>query len=192
MHSTVLKHLIAASALALITIPAVAASAPPKVLQEPIFGMRYEVAKARFEQLPAQAISSCETLVDNQYSRAVWYVYAKAVDSSGRTYYVVNGFEIRLGVPEHLKYDTEGLGVVFFTDRGACTILDIPRQVFNDRIFGNEMSQQTLRQLALDAVRRLQRAFGGPDKLKAELRNQHINGEGLPPELQEALRPYLD
>jgi hypothetical protein len=160
-------------------------------MREPVFGLRYETSKVKFEPLPTQALANCSTLVDNEYSRGVWYVYAQATDVSGRTYYAVNGYEIRDRAPPHLKYDNEGFGVLFFTDRGTCTVLDMPRQVFDDRIFDEEMSQPMLKQLAADVVRRLTRAFGGTDRLRTELRNQHITQDGLSPELLEALGPYL-
>jgi hypothetical protein len=191
MHSTALNRIVAGAVFALASCSALAASSPPRVMREPVFGLRYETAKVKFDPLPAQALANCITLVDNDYSKGVWYVYAQATDVSGRTYYAVNGYEIRNGAPPHLKYDNEGFGVLFFTDRGTCTVLDMPRQVFDDRIFDDEMSQQMLRQLAVDVVLRLIRSFGGADRLRTELRNQHITQEGLSPELLEAVGPYL-
>jgi hypothetical protein len=191
MHSIVLNRIVAGVALALGSCSALASSSPPKVMREPVFGLRYETAKVKFDLLPAQALANCETLIDNDNSKGVWYVYAQATDLSGRTYYAAHGYEIRNGVAPHLKYDNEGFGVLFFTDRGTCTVLDMPRQVFDDRIFDDEMSQPMLKQLAIDVVRRLIRSFGGADRLRTELRNQHVTGEGLSPELLEAVGPYL-
>lgn len=160
-------------------------------MREPVLGLRYETARVKFDPLPAQALADCETLIDNDYSKGVWYVYAQATDASGRIYYAVGGYEIRNNVPPHLKYDNDGFGVLFFTDRGTCTVIDMPRQVFDDRLFDNEMPQSVLKQLAADLVARLARAFGGPDRLRLELRNQHVDPESLSPELREAFKGYF-
>jgi hypothetical protein len=48
-----------------------------------------------------------------------------------------------------------------------------------------------LRELAGDLAARTVRAFGGPDRLRAEIKNQRIDFNSLPQELQEAFAPYF-
>jgi hypothetical protein len=48
-----------------------------------------------------------------------------------------------------------------------------------------------LQQLARDLAARLVRAVGGPEKLRAEIKNQRIDFDKLSPELQEAFKPYF-
>jgi hypothetical protein len=48
-----------------------------------------------------------------------------------------------------------------------------------------------LRELAHDLATRTVRAFGGPDQLRAEIKNQRIDFNSLPQELQEAFAPYF-
>lgn len=165
---------------------------PPRILREPVFGLRYESAKIQFERLPASAISSCPTLADEENSRAVWYVFGQARDSSNKTYYIIGGYEIRESVPyPHQRYETDGLGVVFSIEGSSCTIIDSARQVFDDRLFDDELPQPILKSLAHDVTKRLVRAFGSADRLKTEFANQRIDWQALPPELAQAMQPYL-
>ncbi|TXG00705.1 type VI secretion system tube protein Hcp [Massilia arenae] len=165
---------------------------PPRILREPVFGLRYESAKIGFERLPPSAIASCPTLSDDENGRAVWYVFGKASDSSNRTYYVIGGYEIRTAAPfPHQRYQTDGLGIVFSIEGSMCTIIDSARQVFDDRLFDDELPQPILKLLAHDVTARLVRAFGGADRLETEFANQRIDRDTLPPELAQALQPYL-
>lgn len=191
MHSIVLKRIIAATLLALTSVGALAADPGPRILSEPVLGLRYEAARVKFEPLPAQALANCDSTQDNEWRQSVWFIFAKATDTLGRTYYVTGGYDIRRDAPNHLKYETGGFGAVYFTDRGTCTYIDMARQVFDDRLFNEELPEQVLQSLAADVARRFAKAFGGPEKFRAELRNQHIDKDALPPELLEALKPYF-
>lgn len=191
MHSSVLERIIAAALVAFISPTVLAAEPGPRTLNEPVLGLRYETARVKFDSLPAHALVNCETMQDNEYTDGVWFIYAQATDSSGRTYYISGGYDIRKDAPKHLKYETGGLGAVFFTDRGTCTYIDMARQVFDDRMFDEELPESILKLLADDFAKRLVKAFGGADKLRTELRNQHVDKEALPPELLAALKPYF-
>lgn len=190
MLSTALNRILASTALAFVSVTASAADAMPPILTEPVFGLRYETARVKFDPLPLQAIANCESLADDGNRQSIWYVYGEARDASGRTYYVTGGYDIRKDAPPHLKYETGDSGLIFFTDRGKCTPLDAPRETFNARLFDDEMSPPVLKQLALDVVRRLERAYGGPERLQRELRSQHIDLNYLPPELDDAMKSY--
>jgi hypothetical protein len=48
-----------------------------------------------------------------------------------------------------------------------------------------------LRELARDLVVQTVRASGGPDRLRAEIKNQRIDFDALPPDIQRAFRPYF-
>jgi hypothetical protein len=48
-----------------------------------------------------------------------------------------------------------------------------------------------LKALALDLAARTVKAFGGADRLRAEIQNQRIDFNKLSPELQEAFKPYF-
>jgi hypothetical protein len=188
MHSIALKRIITA-ALLVSTCSALAAERGPRVLTEPVLGLRYETARVKFDPLPAHALANCETMRDNEYGKGVWFINAQATDSSGRTYYVIGGYEFSTDTPG--RYETGGLGAVFFIDRGSCTYIDMARAVFEDRLFNEELPASVLKLLADDVAKRLVKAFGGPDKLRTELRNQHIDKDALPPELLVALKPYF-
>jgi hypothetical protein len=54
-----------------------------------------------------------------------------------------------------------------------------------------EVPLPILRHLARDLAARLVRAVGGPDRLRAEIKNQRIDFDALSPELREAFKPYF-
>lgn len=178
-------------ALAACTMTALAADKPPSVLKDPIIGLRYDTGQVRFERLPAKAIADCETLRDNENRSTVWYLYAQVKDAAGRKYFIIGGYEIRHDAPSAHKYQTDGRGVVLFTNNGMCTYIDSARQVFEDRLFDEELPEATLIKLAADFARRLAQANGGADNLRIALNKQHFRTEELPPELLLALQPYL-
>jgi hypothetical protein len=189
MSSTVIKAIVLCTALTCLNC--VAAVDKPNVLREPVLGLRYEPSTVKFEPLPDGAIASCDTLQNDENRRAVWYIYARTIDASSRTYYVIGGYEIPARVPPgRSKFETDGLGVTLFVEGGHCTIIDTARQVFDDRLNDDEMPHQTLRALAKDVADRLLRAYGSPERLKRELRNQHVDQDALPAELKESLEPY--
>lgn len=169
-----------------------AASTKPSILQEPVLGLRYEISNNRFDTLPKSELARCEAFQDDENRSATWYIYGKAKDASGRIYYVSGRYEtIHNPARQEDRYDTSNLGAVFFIDADRCVYLDEARQTFEDRIFNNEMPQDVLQALAADVAARLQRAFGGIDRLKLELRNQRIDLQSLPTELRHAFKDYV-
>ncbi|MFC5459805.1 hypothetical protein [Massilia niabensis] len=190
MHSIDLNRLLAAAVLAAASCSAVAALPSPRILVDPVLGLRYEAARVKFDPLPGQAIASCENLGKNEEWQSVWFIYAQARDQSGRTYYAAGGYDISRNSPGKPQFTTGDAGLIFFTDRGSCTTLEQVRETFDARLFDDEITEHILKQLAVDYAKRLERAFGAA-KLRAELRNQHVDQDALPPELRQALSPYF-
>ena len=180
-----------ASILAAISCSSFAALPSPRTLSEPVLGLRYQAARVKFDPLPTQVLANCKNLADNDDWQSVWFIYAQAQDSSGRTYYATGGYDISKHSPGKPKFTTGDEGLIFFTDRGSCTTLEQVRQTFDARLFDDEITEPVLKLLAADFARRLERAFGGAAKLRTELRNQHIDKDTLPPELLEALKSYF-
>jgi len=85
MHSIVLKY-IASGALIIFSSSLFAAEPGPRILSEPVLGLRYEAARVKFDLLPAQALSHCETMQATKYRRSVSFIFAQAEAPSGRTY----------------------------------------------------------------------------------------------------------
>jgi hypothetical protein len=191
MHSIVPKCFLT-SILTAATCSALAALPSPRILIEPVLGLRYEAAQVKFDPLPSQVLASCENLNDNDDWKSVWFIYAQAQDASGRNYYASGGYDIAKHSPGKPAFTTGDEGLIFFTDRGSCTTLDQIRQTFDARLFDDEITEPILKLLAADYAKRLERAFGGAAKLRTELRNQHIDQEALPQELHQALKPYFD
>ena len=192
MHSIDLSRLFAAAVLAVASCSAFATLPSPRILTEPVLGLRYEAARVKFAPLPGQAIANCENLKDNEEWQSVWFIYAQAQDPSGRTYYATSGYDIAKNQPGKPQFTSGGEGLIFFTDRGSCTTLEQVRQTFDARLFDDEITEPVLKLLAADYAKRLERAFGGAEKLRTELRNQHIDKNALSPELLETLKPYFD
>jgi len=192
MHFSALGRLAAATVFALVSSSTFAALPSPRILSEPVLGLRYEAARVKFDPLPSHAHANCEYMVDSEDWESVWFIYAQATDASGRTYYATGGYDISRNSSGKARFTTGDAGLIFFTDRGACITLEQVRDTFDARLFDDNMTEPVLKLLAADFAKRLERAFGGPAKLRSELRNQHIDKDALPPELFEALKPYFD
>jgi hypothetical protein len=61
---------------------------------------------------------------------------------------------------------------------------------FDARDF-NDIPQPIFQKRARDLAARLVRAVGGPDRLRAEIKNQRIDFDQLSPELQEGFAPHF-
>jgi hypothetical protein len=191
MSFTAIRRVLWIATLASTCFAAQAQDQPPPILREPILGLRYAIATVRFDPLPAGVLQRCPTLADDANVRARRWIHAFA-RNAGRSYYIVGGYGIHgnpepPAFPRYVPYD---LGTTFFLEADACTVLGEPKEVF-DAGESDETSRAILRELAADAVVRLSRAFGGPDRLRAEVRNQHADPARLSPALSTAFKPYF-
>jgi hypothetical protein len=190
MWSIVVKRITLAALMTMIGATAQSAELPFRVLQDPVLGLRYEAARARFEPLPQDVFSLCSALLVNQHTTGRYWIFGKANDAA-RTYYVIGGYSENLHPePGYPRYQKDELGAVVYVQSGECRAIDPAREVFDTRDF-DETPQVVLRQLADDFVARLLRAFGGTNQLRAELRNQRVDQAQLPTELSAALAPYF-
>lgn len=166
-----------------------AANTPPGILKEPILGLRYDVARTKFEPMPQKEAEKCQS---NENLTSVWFVYGKYTDNSSRTYYVTGGYDIwKKPAPNQPKYEADEYGGIFYISGNECVYLDEARQTFIDRVFNEEMSPHVLQALATDVAARLVRAYGGADRLRLEVDHQKVDIDALPAELTKALKPYL-
>jgi len=191
MSFIALSRHVAAATLTLATVSSVAALPSPRILSEPVLGLRYEAARVKFDPLPGQVIANCENMGGNAEWQSVWFIYAQATTPSGRTYYATGGYDIAKNSSGKPGFTTGDAGLILFTDRGACTTLEQVRDTFDARLFDDEITEPLLKLLAADYAKRLERAFGSKAKVRAEIRNQHIDEEALSIELREALKPYF-
>jgi len=190
MSSIALKRFIAV-ALLLITARPFFAQAQPRLLQDPLIGLRYEPAKIHFEPVPPRVVSKCEALSGNEHIRGVWFVFGLAGDASGRTFYLVNGYEIRSRPepPDFPKYSAGGYGLLLVVSGRECQLIDADaRQSFTDRLFDEELPQDIVQRLANDFSTRMKKAFGGANRLRVEITNQRIDLDALPEEIKASLR----
>lgn len=191
MPSTVTKKLLAALLLVVLgnTTGAAPSKHPPRFLQEPVLGLRLEIAGLKLDPSPENVRAMCGQVADDEtWTGRVWIV-AEAKDAAA-TYYVLAGyFKRRHPGPGESLYDTDSQGGLY-TIKGAKCGGDPAREVFDVRDF-NEIPQPLLQQLANDLATRLAKAFGGADRLRAELKGQRIDFGQLSPELQAAFKPYF-
>lgn len=188
MRSTVLKY---AAALLVSIACATAAAKPPRVLQDPLLGLRYDAHAIRFEAIPNELIAQCPFLAGSGTVKGVWFIYARAIDASGRAFYLLNGYEIRLRPlpPAFPRYETGTYGLLISTTHDQCAVIDADaRQFFADRMVDDALPQDVLQRLANDYAARMTRAFGSVDKLGTALGRQRVDFNALPAELQTALR----
>lgn len=185
MSSTAVRRAILAASLSLACCMALANDVPPRILQEPVFGLRFEIAKARLDEIGDDVLALCPDL-SNEHEKMRLWKYAVAHDAA-RTYYVVGGYYIR---PESPRYVLDTLGAVFYIEGTQCTLTGPARETFDARYF-EETPEPILQQLASDLALRLERAFGGSDQLVKQFQHQHIESATLSPELRESFKRYL-
>lgn len=190
MLSTALNRLVALG-LILMAGPVFATQDAPRFLRDPLLGVRYETAKVKFEPVPAALTGACPMLAGSERMDGVWFIYARVPDAAGKTYYVIDGYEIRRRPepPELPRYEGEGFGMIIGQTHSQCEVIEADaRQVFQDRVFEEGLPHHVMKRLADDYVSRMREAFGGADRLDAELRRQRIELHSLPEELSHALR----
>lgn len=186
-----ISRLIATTSLAVVCCASAAKDTPPRVLQEPILGLRMNVANVKLDRLPENIQAMCEQIANDDKWKGYLWVFARANDASGATYYVVSGYFKRTHpAPAEALYDLDDRGAVYTVTGNTCSGDGPAREVFEVRDF-KQTPQPVLQRLSEDLVARLVRAFGGADRLRTELRNQRIDPEQLSPELQAAFKPYF-
>lgn len=191
MLSTVTKRLVAVASLALLCAIAQAKEGPPRVLQEPVLGLRLPAAKLQLKALQSEIRNKCTALADNERWKGHLWVYASTKDAGG-TYYVVGGYYERPDPePGRPRYHVDTTGAVFQIVGETCIGYGGAKEVFDARYF-EETPQSTLQKLAADLAAQLARVLGGPEKLRAEIKNQRIDFDALSPELQEAFGRYFE
>jgi len=182
------------SRLALVLLVLVCASArgesPPRILQEPLLGLQYDRERVMFEPLPAKLASGCHALNDSEEISGVWFVFAKASDASGRTYYLLNGYDVDSApISADQQYTAGGFGFILGVNRDKCDVLDgDARQLFSARVFDDEFPFDMMQRLAADFAARLVKAYGGVDALRRELVKQRISVDAQPEEIRHALK----
>ncbi|MES2296314.1 MAG: hypothetical protein V4582_04695 [Pseudomonadota bacterium] len=168
-----------------------AVATPPRILQEPVLGMRYDAASTGFDLLQNDLLPKCKQFqgVENWKLGPMW-IYASVRDDS-RIYYIVGGYVENLHPAEsEPRFELDTLGGIYAFEAGECFAVGPAREVFHARYF-KDIPQPILQGLAYDLSTRYERAFGGASGLRRELRHHHIELEALPPELHEAFKKYF-
>jgi len=186
MYSTALKKIVTSAILFFTGYACFASNTPPRILKEPVLGLRYDISNTRFESFPTNETAKCET---NDNMTSIWFVYGKYKTNSGRTYYILGGYDIwKKPEPNQPKYEADEYGGVFFIEGDKCVYIDEAKQTFIDRVINDEMNLQILQGLASDYAARLGKAFGGTERLRMEIHNQNIISDDLPTEIRSALK----
>jgi hypothetical protein len=197
MPSTVINAFAAAALLALsATATASSSDRPPRSLTVPVLGLRLPLDRMNVEKFPDGLRAACDQIADDElYTGQVW-IFGSAKDAAS-TYYIVTGiFKRRSPDPaeERRLYENWENGLVLTVKGGTCGG-DDAAETFevhdpNAENDGN-VPDSILRELARDLAARTVRAFGGPDRLRAEIKNQRIDFDQLPADVQAAFKPYF-
>lgn len=191
MPYTAIKLLLAASLFTLSGRQAEATSgkSPPRYLQEPVLGLRMEMAGLKLDPLPEDIRALCDQISDDERWTGRAWIVASAKDAATTYYVLAAQFRRRHAEPGQGIYDLDSQGG-FYTITGNQCGGDPAREVFDVRD-PNQTPVTILQQLARDLAARLVRALGSPERLRRELWNQRIDFNALSPELQEAFKPYF-
>ncbi len=195
MPFTVINR-IAAAVLIVIgtTAAATGSNKPPRFLTVPVLGLRLPLERVDLEPFPEEIRVHCGQLEDEYSTSRVW-IFGRAKDAAS-TYYVLTGYSKRRNKdPDQKLYEYWDYGAVYTVTGTKCGG-DDAEETFdvhdpNAENDGN-VPIPMLKALAVDFAARTVKAFGGPDKLRAQIKAQRIDFNRLSPELQEAFRPYFD
>ena len=195
MSSIGIKRFATAALFAICTATAASSSdKPPRFLTVPVIGLRLPLDRVKLEPFPEDLRAMCGQIDDNEVHTARVWILGRATDSAS-TYYVLTGyFKRRNPESDRGLYELWDVGAVFTIKNGKCGGDDAAETFAvhdpNADKNGN-VPDPILRALASDLVVRTVRAFGGPERLRAEIKNQHIDFDSLPQELQETFAPYF-
>jgi hypothetical protein len=161
---------------------------PPRYINDPLTGLRV-AANAKLDPLPEALIAMCKRIPEDTTTTAHLRVFANA-SVAGTSYYVLSGYsEVRSTPTAAPVYESVERGGMYIVADGKC-VSDPADEYFEGPT--DEVPLPILQALARDLAARLVRAFGGVDKLRAEIKNQRIDIDALPPVLKDAFRPYVD
>jgi hypothetical protein len=195
MPSTVIKGIAAAAILVVSTAAAARGSEkPPRFLSVPVLGLRLPLERINLEPFPEELRVKCRQLEDEFVTSRVW-IFGRASDAAN-TYYVLTGYSKRLNKdPDQKLYEPWEFGAVYTVTGNKCGGDDADETFDvhdpNAENDGN-VPIPILKALAFDFAVRTVKAFGGADRLRAEIKAQRIDFDRLSPELQEAFRPYFE
>lgn len=195
MPSIVISRLVGVALLSMSASAAASSSdKPPRSLTVPVLGLRLPLAQLNVDKFPDAIRSMCDQIADERYTAQMW-VFAKAKDAA-TTYYLLGGYyKWHDPGPNRRQYDIWDNGGVFIVQGNKCggddaldTFSTHDPNADND---GN-VPDRVLRELARDLAVQTVRTFGGPERLRAEIKRQRIDFNQLPPDLQQAFKPYFE
>jgi len=195
MPSTATKRIAAAVLLAIsATAAARGSDKPPRFLTVPVLGLRLPLERINLEPFPEELRMKCGQLEDEFFTSRVW-IFGRARDAAN-TYYVLSGYSKRLNKdPDQKLYEPWDYGAVYTVSGNKCGGDDAD-ETFDVRDPNADNDGNVpipmLKALAVDFAARTVKAFGGADRLRAEIKAQRIEFDRLSPELQEAFRPYFE
>jgi hypothetical protein len=195
MPSIAINRFVAAALFALTTAATAAVSdKPPRFLTVPVLGLRLPLEQISLESFPEDLRVKCPQLEDEYFTSRVW-IFGRARNAAA-TYYVLTGYFKRLKKePDQKLYEYWDNGAVYTVTSTKCGG-DDAGDTFDVRDPNADNDGNVpipmLKALAVDLAARTVKAFGGPEKLRAEIKAQRIDFNRLSPELQEAFRPYFD
>jgi hypothetical protein len=164
---------------------------PPKIIQEPVFGLRYEIAKTKLTDLPSEIQKKCPDYAGSvRWVVGRLYIFAETRDAN-QTYYVVGGYaKRRYPNATDPDYQLDTFGEVIAVEGKKCENLGAAREVFEMRHF-NEISQPVVQQLADSLAVHLVRASGSPAQLREHFRIRGTKLEKLPEELHQSFKTFF-
>ena len=164
---------------------------PPKIIQEPVLGLRYEIAKAKLTELPREVQLKCPDFAGTvKWVVGRLFIFAETRDAN-QTYYVVGGYAKRTHPnATDSDYQLDTFGAVIAVEGKKCESIGAAREVFEMRHF-NEISQPVVQQLADSLAVHLVRASGSPYQLREQLRVRGTKLEKLPEELHESFKAFF-
>lgn len=170
-----------------------AADHTPRLMRDPLLGLRYDRTLVNFERLSPQQLAPCPTLADRDSIKSNWYVFATARAANAETYYLVGGYSVRTDPqpPPLPRYENDDAGVIFSISGERCIVFEAPARAMFEPLLAGEIPEPILLALANDHAMRMVQAYQGSSQLRAAMRKQRISIPALPRPLREAYSAIL-
>jgi hypothetical protein len=154
-----------------------------KLMDDPLFAIRYDTQKVQFESMPISLVKRCPDL-RNRYTDAWVYGHTKTGDAE---YFIVSGlmkyFDKETGKETGVNPDIDGLIIAIYGSTCSVEAEDSFYWIKNSPVWNLPAAA-----LASDALQRYAKAFGGK---KEFLKHVPTKGrENLAPEMRKQLEIF--
>lgn len=166
-RSPVTQFIAGIISLLLLLTPAAALAKAGIKLIDPVFGLKYDATRIKFEEAPPSLTTRCPALTSQMWDSRLW-IYGKQ-DNEGTQYLLVGGLLVERATG---RSEPNPVGSIVALTPEKCTLVGPAREELDVPI---DLPANLAPRLIDDVVQRYRTAFGGASALETALKAQHID-----------------